>query len=137
MSEGRPNAHMVFLPTELYMGLIKKMAALEIGKSAAILDGLNESLFNEGFIDEQTYLKFKGQYRKKLLDVVREKEKATIKEQPNQKVLQLQKTLIMVTQQWEAIPEKSRQYYLEKAKELKDLIPEAKAILRKAGILNE
>jgi len=137
MSEERPNAHMIFFPTELYMGLIKKMAAFEIGKSAAILDSLNEALFREGFINAEVYEKFKQQYRRKLLDVVREKEKATIKEQPSQKVLQIQKTFVMVTQQWEAIPEKSKRYYVEKARELKDLIPEARDILRKAGVLNE
>jgi hypothetical protein len=73
----KPNVHMVFLPTELYMGLIKKMAAFEIGKSAAILDAINEDLFNEGFISKEAYEKFRAAYRKKLVDVVKAKEEAT------------------------------------------------------------
>jgi len=135
MSEERPNAHMIFFPTELYMGLIKKMAAYEIGKSAAILDCLNESLFREGFINAETYEKFRSQYRKKLVDVVKEKEKATVKEQRD--IEKLQKLFVMVSEQWDTLQPKARQYHVKKAIELKDLIPEAKEILRKAGILNE
>jgi len=134
MSEERPNAHMIFFPTELYMGLIKKMATLEIGKSAAILDSLNETLHSEGFINDETFRKFKEQYRKKLVDVVKEKEQKPIV--PNVKKLQLQKTLVMVTEQWDIHDDKWREKWVLKAKELKDL-PEAKEILRKAGVLNE
>jgi sulfur transfer complex TusBCD TusB component (DsrH family) len=72
MSE-HPHAHMLFIPTELYVGLFKKMASLEIGESAALLDALNEDLHNRGFIDEVTYQKFKERYTRKLVDVVREK----------------------------------------------------------------
>jgi len=134
MSEERPNAHMIFFPTELYMGLIKKMATLEIGKSAAILDSLNETLHSEGFINDETFRKFKEQYRKKLVDVVKEKEQKPIV--PNVKKLQLQKTLVMVTEQWDIHDDKWREKWVLKAKELKDL-PEAKEVLRKAGVLNE
>jgi len=70
---------MVFLPTELFVGLIKKMAKYEIGKSAAILDSLNEDLHNQGFIDDETYFKFKEAYMRKLIDVVREKEQSSVK----------------------------------------------------------
>ena len=134
MSEERPNAHMIFFPTELYMALIKKMATLEIGKSAAILDSLNETLHSEGFINDETFRKFKEQYRKKLVDVVKEKEQKPIV--PNVKKLQLQKTLVMVTEQWDIHDDKWREKWVLKAKELKDL-PEAKEVLRKAGVLNE
>jgi len=79
VSEDRPNACMVFLPTELFVGLIKKMAKYEIGKSAAILDSLNEDLHNQGFIDDETYFKFKEAYMRKLIDVVREKEQSSVK----------------------------------------------------------
>jgi hypothetical protein len=74
MSE-KPHAHMVYIPTELYVGLIKKMAKYEISQSTAILDALNEDLYSEGFIDKATYQKFKERYLRKLVDVVHEKEK--------------------------------------------------------------
>jgi hypothetical protein len=136
MSESeKPNAHMVFLPTELYMGLIKKMAAFEIGKSAAILDSINEDLFNEGFISKEAYEKFRAAYRKKLVDVVKAKEEATVKE-PSVEVQQLKKVFVMVSEQWDSLSPKAREHHVKKALELKDC-PEAKEILRKAGVLNE
>ena len=137
MGEERPNASYVFLPTELYMAVIKKMGNLEIGKSAAILDCLNEELYREGLIDRETYEKFQTKYHKKLVEVVREKGKATAKEQPNQQALQVQKKLVMVTEQWETISEKSKLYYVEEARKFRDTIPEAREILRKAGIIKE
>ncbi|MEM2739020.1 MAG: hypothetical protein QXK93_08560 [Candidatus Bathyarchaeia archaeon] len=78
MSE-RPHAHMIYIPAELYIGLFKKVAALEIGESAAILDCINEALYNEGFIDDVTYQRFRERYRKKLVEVVREKEGPSVK----------------------------------------------------------
>ncbi len=95
MSEERPNACMIFLPTELYVGLIKKMAKLEIGKSAALLDAVNDSLFKEGFISEDVYEKFKQKYRKPLMEVVKEKEEPSIVEIQSAK-LEVQKSTVEV-----------------------------------------
>ena len=135
MSEERPNAHMVFFPTELYMGLIKKMAAFEIGKSAAILDSINEDLFNKGFISKEIYEKFRNAYRKKLLDIVRQKEaevKPLTREQMEeaQKISQLNKQFSMVLEQWNLHPSiEWRLKWVKKAEEWKDKIPNAKLIL--------
>jgi hypothetical protein len=92
MSE-RPHAHMLFIPTELYVGLFKKMASLEIGESAALLDALNEDLHNRGFIDEVTYQKFKERYTRKLVDVVREKE-ASVKVEVESAKLEVHKSTV-------------------------------------------
>ncbi|MDI6904548.1 MAG: hypothetical protein QMD13_03520 [Candidatus Bathyarchaeia archaeon] len=143
----RPNAHMLFLPTELFMGLIKKMAALEVGKSAAILDCLNESLHAEGYIDDETYKTFKKGYRRKLLEVVEEKRKEKERklkpittrqiEVQEQEKIKTRKYLLMVNEQWDKLPDKARQYHLKTAERFKDEFPEAKGILKKAGILKE
>jgi hypothetical protein len=95
MSE-RPNAHMIFIPTELFVGLTKKMAKYEIGKSAAILDSLNEDLHNQGFIDDETYFKFKEVYMRKLIDVVREKETPSIKVEVSSAKLEVHKSTVEV-----------------------------------------
>lgn len=137
MGDERPNAHMIFLPTELFVGLVKKMAKYEVGRSAAILDSINEDLHRRGFVDDEAYEKFKQQYMKKLVDVVREKEKATLMKRIEPEKLKLQKTLVMVTEQWDIHDQQRRQKWISKAKELEDTIPEAKEILRKAGVLNE
>ena len=134
MSE-RPNAHMIFLPTELFMGLIKKMASYEIGKSAAILDSLNEALFEEGFINAETYEKFRGKYRRKLVDVVKQKERSPVTKPQDIEQLKLQKTLVMVIEQWDIHDQPWREKWVSKSKELEDNFPEAKEILRKAGVL--
>ena len=131
----RANAHMIFLPTELYLGLIDKMSALKIGKSHAILDCINESLHNEGFIDNEVYLKFKGQYRRPLLEIVKEKRMKETIEESKPELSKERKTFLMILKQWETVPPKSKQYYLKKAQELKDKIPEAEEILKKAGVL--
>ena len=96
MSE-RPHAHMVYIPTELYVGLFKKMASLEIGESAAILDALNEDLHRQGFIDDETYLKFKERYSRKLIDVVREKtQESSFKVEVSSAKFEIQKSKVEV-----------------------------------------
>ena len=95
MSE-RPHAHMIYIPTELYIGLFKKIAALEIGESAAILDCINEVLYNESFIDEATYQKFRERYRKKLVEVVREKEAPSVKVEISAAKLEVHKRAVEI-----------------------------------------
>jgi hypothetical protein len=96
MSE-RPHAHMIYIPTELYVGLFKKMGSLEIGESAAILDALNEDLHNRGFIDDETYLKFKERYSRKLIDIVREKtQESSIKVEVSSAKLEVHKSAVEV-----------------------------------------
>ncbi|MBS7616933.1 hypothetical protein KEJ45_07030 [Candidatus Bathyarchaeota archaeon] len=95
MSEDRPNVCIVFLPTELFVGLIKKMAKYEIGKSSAILDSINEDLHNQGFIDDETYFKFKEAYMRRLVDVVREREQSSVKFEVQTAKLEVQKTKVV------------------------------------------
>jgi hypothetical protein len=95
MSE-RPHAHMVYIPTELYVGLNKKLGALEIGPSAAILDALNEDLHRRGFIDDETYQKFKQRYQRKLVDVVHKKETSSIKVEVSSAKLEVHKSTVEV-----------------------------------------
>ncbi|MEM2675283.1 MAG: hypothetical protein QXT10_02145 [Candidatus Bathyarchaeia archaeon] len=94
MSE-RPHAHMVYIPTELFLALKGKCWSLKIGESAAILDCINESLYREGFIDEETYQRFKERYRKPLLEIVRERENASVKVEVKTAKLEVQKTTVV------------------------------------------
>jgi hypothetical protein len=88
---------MVYIPTELYVGLFKKMGSLEIGMSAAILDALNEDLYRRGFIDEETYLKFKERYSRKLIEIVREKEQPSVKVEVSSAKIEVQKSTVEVS----------------------------------------
>jgi len=51
----RSHIHPVFLPAELYIGISKVQAELEIGKSAAILLMINEGLHQNNFIKPEVY----------------------------------------------------------------------------------
>lgn len=125
VSEERPNAHMIFLPTELYVGLIKKMAKYEIGKSAALLDAVNEDLHREGFIDDATYERFRQQYRKPLIDVVREKEQSSVVE-INAAKLEFQKSTVQTVQVLK--PKKRPDYSKMTFQELEERLEQLKNI---------
>ena len=70
MSE-RSHVHPVFLPVELYVGISKAMADLEIGKSSAILLMIAEGLHSRGFISREVYEVLRKKYERKLIEVVR------------------------------------------------------------------
>ena len=138
MSDNRPNAHMIFLPTELYMGLIKKMAAFEVGKSAAILSSINEDLLRQGFISKETYEKFKASYGKKLVDVVNQKQAEVqalsqalpirrVQLAEDVRVANLEKEFKMALDQWNLHPGLEwRLKWLKRAEQHKDEVPSAK-----------
>ncbi len=142
---GRPNAHMIFLPTPLFMGLIKKMAAQEIGQSAAILDCVNETLHSEGHITDADYDKFKKAYSRKLRDVVEERESKSrplTEGQRNEEksIADLQKQFSNILKQgFDTLSEKSKEYWVKKAEEYRDKVPNAKFVLACANgeLLNE
>ena len=90
MSE-RSHVHPVFLPVELYVGVSKAMADLEIGKSSAILLMIAEGLHSRGFISREVYEVLRKKYERKLIEVVRgvqeqaEKEVKTVQQIPKKK----------------------------------------------------
>ena len=90
MSE-RSHVHPVFLPVELYVGISKAMADLEIGKSSAILLMIAEGLHSRGFISREVYEVLRKKYERKLIEVVRgvqeqaEKEVKTVQQIPKKK----------------------------------------------------
>lgn len=138
MNEQRPNFYPLKLPTETYIALIDRMSALKIGKGPAIIDAINETLHNEGFLNDEDYEMMKQKYRRKLIDVVKEgRKRKPVQTKPHSEIVMEQKRFVMVLDQLETISEKSKQFHIKKAMELKDDIPEAKEFLRKLGILHE
>jgi len=112
----RPHAHMVYIPTELFLALKGKCWSLKIGESAAILDCINESLYREGFIDEETYQKFRERYRKPLLEIVREKEAPSVKVEVQTAKLEVQQSTVQVSK-----PKKRPDYSKMSLEELEKL----------------
>lgn len=117
----KPNMHKLFLPTELYIGLIKKMAKLEIGKSAAILDCINNDLFNLGFITEETHEQFK-KYRKKLIDVVDEKRVGQKQQWKTDREIKIEENLTAIYADWNNASQKAKDYAVKKAFEYPELL---------------
>jgi len=53
------------------MGILDTQTKYRIGKSAAILFSINEGLWKQGFLDEETYELYKKKYSKPLLEIVK------------------------------------------------------------------
>lgn len=140
LSEKRPNVHYVFLPVELYIGIAKAQAELEIGKSSAILLMINEGLFRRGFISQNVYEALKRRYERKLVEIVRREEKsksltkADLEKQ--EELQQIEKILTEAYKQWNNLNPKAQAYHLKTAKEHSDL-PIAQLILKEKGVSNE
>jgi hypothetical protein len=129
----RSHVHPVFLPVELYIGISKVQAKLEIGKSAAILDMINEGLFNGGFISETVYAELKRKYERKLLEIVKKKKQEPITHEQmieQQELKKQEKLFSEVIEQWTLHPSlKWRNNWAKEAEKWKDKIPNAKIIL--------
>jgi hypothetical protein len=131
MSE-RSHVHPVFLPVELYIGISKVQAQLEIGKSSAILLMVADGLFHRGLIDFGTYETMKQRYERKLVEIVRgEAKPQTMAEREEQmKLTKLEKTFSGVLEEWGMHnDEKWRAKWIARAEQYKDRIHAAKLIL--------
>ena len=131
MSE-RSHVHPVFLPVELYVAISKAMADLEIGKSSAILLMIAEGLHSRGFLSREDYEVLRKKYERKLVEIVRRGDEPLTKEQleKEKKLKDLEKQFSMVIEQWDLHPSLEwRLRWVKKAKEWKDKIPSAKALL--------
>lgn len=129
----RSHVHPVFLPAELYIGISKVQAKLEIGKSAAILNMINEGLFQRGFISEAVYAELKRKYERKLLEIVKKnKVKPITHEQlmEQQELKKKEKLFSEVIEQWSIHPSRKwRNDWTREAERWKDKVSNAKLIL--------
>jgi hypothetical protein len=135
LSSKRQHAYLLYVPTELYIGLIKKMADLEIGKGAAILDSLNNSLMHEGFIEEKTFRKYHERYRRRLIDIVEFPMKMKAQNKTDRERGR-ERTLTAIFNDWGSSTKKAREYAVKHALENPEW-PISKLILKKtAGSVN-
>jgi hypothetical protein len=129
----RSHVHPVYLPAELYIGISKVQAKLEIGKSAAILDMINEGLFQRGFISETVYVEMKRKYERSLLEIVKKKKQEPITHQQlveQNELKKKEKLFSEVIEQWTIHPSlKWRNNWTKEAEKWKDRVPNAKLIL--------
>ncbi len=131
MSE-RSHIHPVFLPAELYVGISKVQAELEIGKSAAILLMINEGLHQGDFVRPEIYEAYRRRYETKLVSAVRPLATEPLtREQLEQKKRQedLNNQFRRASEQWSIHDPEWQAKWARFAGEYKDTIPNAKRLL--------
>jgi hypothetical protein len=122
----------VFLPAELYVGISKVQAELEIGKSAAILLMINEGLHHGNFVRPEIYEVYRKRYETKLVSAVRPVATEPLtREQIEQKKKQddLNNQFRRVSEQWSIHDPEWQAKWARFASEYKDTVPNAKRIL--------
>jgi|GEM_PF-2937902 alpha-galactosidase/6-phospho-beta-glucosidase family protein len=125
----REHGVMLYLDKTLYKAFIRLQADKGLGRSYAGLLAFVEGLFHLGFLAKEDYQKYVAKYSQELTE---EPKPLTLEEQ--QKVEQLkqwQKQFRLALNQIETMPSHSKEYYLKKAEELQNQIPEAKQFIEK------
>jgi len=119
---------MVFLPPELYLGIVRVQADKELGKPYACLLVITEGLYHMGYISKEAYEAYTKKYSEKL---VKEKiEPLTPKEQIE--ISKLSESFQNIMKNWEDV--KNKGFWVKKAEKALEKygeanIPEAKEIL--------
>jgi hypothetical protein len=122
----------VFLPAELYVGISKVQAELEIGKSAAILLMINEGLHQGNFVRHEVYEAYRRRYEAKLVSTVRPVATEPLtREQLEQKKKQedLNDQFRRVADQWSIHDLQWQTKWAKIAEEYKDTISNARRLL--------
>jgi hypothetical protein len=96
----------MYLSNELYLGFVKLQADKGLGRSYAALLPFVEGLYHMGYITQDVYQAHAVRYSKPLLTVAA----------AEPKVLEFDKNLSFALKNWAEMPDKSRKYYLRKAK---------------------
>jgi len=116
--------------------LAKYRARTGYGVTFALYNSLNEFWHESGDMTDEGYVYNKQKYSETLIEAKRRKEKEpTLQLKQDPEIIKTQKTFVMVIDQWEIHKNPEwRQHWIEEAEQLKDTIPEARELLRKAGI---
>ena len=120
---------MLYLAPELYHGFVKMQADRNLGRSYAALLAYVEGLHRLGYINQDVYEKYTEKYDVPL--VVQEESKPLTRKQieKEKKNAEWSKQFSKIAKEWNTLNEKSKHWYINKARELVDKVPEAKLIL--------
>lgn len=124
----KPHGFLIYLPPELYLGIIKLQADKQLGRVYPVLLAINEGLYQMGYISKEVYEFYLRKYSEKLI-------KAEVKPLTPKEELKLQKLTASfknIIKNWQLT--KKKDYWIEKAKKAlecfgEEKIPEAKQIL--------
>ena len=120
----------LYLDAQYSLALVKLRADKELGRSHAGLLVFTEGLYRLGYINQKTYDAHVKRYSKPLVA----EEPVTLKEkleQENEKktLLKWNKTFSNIIKQWNTMKPESQEFYIKKAEELQDQVPNAKLVL--------
>jgi len=131
MGNFREHGVLLYLDKTLYKAFIKLQADKNLGRSYAGLLPFVEGLYQLGYLSKKEYEKRVRKYSKSLDEMEKENEPLTKEQLEKEKKLKdLEKQFSMVIEQWNLHPSLEwRLRWVKKAKEWKDKIPSAKALL--------
>lgn len=122
---------LVFLSPELYSAVTRLMAEKGLGRAYGCLVALTEGLHKMGYLSKEDYETYQKRYSQPLVPV-----KPLTKEQLEERVkleeLEAQFSGVLKTG-LEKLSEKSRNFWLKKAREYQEKIPGARRILEQAN----
>ena len=128
MGNFREHGVLLYLDKTLYKAFIKLQADKGLGRSYAGLLPFVEGLYQLGYLSKEEYKIHFQKYNTPLTEEPKPLTKQQMQER--EKLKQLTKTFRMILEQWETASDKSKQYYIRKAEQYKQL-PEAKEILKR------
>jgi len=126
MAKFREHGVMLFLSQELYLGFIKLQADKSLGRSFAGLLPFTEGLHRLGYISQEVYEAHKKRYSQPL---VAEKPLTLKQLKKNESIAKLTKEFSNVIAQWDSMNEKAKNFWIKKAKENRETVPNAKLLL--------
>jgi len=131
MGNFREHGVLLYLDKTLYKAFIKLQADKGLGRSYAGLLPFVEGLYQLGYLSKKEYEKRVKKYSKSLDEMEKENKPLTKEQLEKEKKLKdLEKQFSMVIEQWNLHPSLEwRLRWVKQAKEWKDKIPSAKALL--------
>ena len=124
----KPHGVVVFLPPELYLGIVKLQADKELGKPYACLLAITEGLYHMGYISKEAYEVYSKKYSDRLI-------KEEVKPPTPEEQLEINKYRVSfrnIIKNWNEV--KNKEFWIRKANKALDKygeanIPEAKRLL--------
>ena len=127
---------LLFLPSELQLALARLQTNRSLGRSYAGLLAVTEGFHELGCLDKEEYEALKERYSQKLpCSIVVERRKPRILEdaQEQTKLRKLEVDFSNTIKQWNTMKPKAREYWVKKAEEYRDKVPNAKIVLALAS----
>lgn len=118
---------LLYLPPELYSAFIRLQADKGLGRSYAGLLALTEGLHCLGYLSEDEHAIYVKRYSRKLTE---QKTALTLQQTKEKEArIKLEKQFSDIIKQWSTMKQSSRDYYMKKALDNKEIIPNAKLVI--------